>query len=328
MIGVRRTMDKTKASGTAREAAAPDGVVDQARAGALVLAAAMHMPCGLAVYDADDRLVFVNGRYVEDLGFPPSIVRPGIPFRRIAELSVALGRFPGETVDSVVAERRRRILAGGSFGSEEGHSDGRQVRLSHVVLPGGGWMTTTEDVTEERRAQERVVHMAHHDELTGLGNRRMLDRRFEEGRRRRHLEALLQIDLDGLRSVNELYGQSTGDALLRAAAARMLDCLRDTDFVGRFGGDEFVVLLSGTERHDGLDRIALRLLRSLAKPFAIGDFDIDIGASIGSARCHPADLGLDALMKRADDALRRAKAGGRGRHVTFERTGQTSRAIA
>ncbi|GGE13725.1 hypothetical protein GCM10011390_36060 [Aureimonas endophytica] len=306
-------IEQSRGHGMRPEADGPDRTE-----AALFASAMLHLPFGFAVYDAEDRLTFVNDSYVRHLGLPREDVRIGISFLDVIRVGRWFGLFEGMSDEEIVADRHRR-LAAGAFGGDKQRPDGRRIRLQHVPLPGGGWMTTTEDVTEQRLAEDRIFHMALHDGLTGLGNRLMLQHRFDEACRRRSVEALLYVDLDGFKGVNDRYGHAVGDEVLRAAAVRMCDCVRETDFIARFGGDEFIILLARTERHDGLERVALRLLRALAKPFAIGDFDIDIGASIGSARFGAEEADLDAMMKRADEALYQAKTYGRGRHVTFER---------
>ncbi|WP_152044852.1 sensor domain-containing diguanylate cyclase [Aureimonas psammosilenae] len=282
----------------------------------LVALAAMHMPCGLAVFDVDDRLVFSNRRFLADLGLPES-VPVGIAFPELLAIGVSLGRLTRAEAASIAEHHRTSVSTGPK--TEDAEAAGRHLRFSRVSLPGRGWLSTTEDVTERHEAERQIRHMSEHDALTGLGNRSMLRRRFEDGMRRRNVEAVLYVDLDGFKGANDLYGNRIGDELLRAAGARMADCLRDTDFLARFGGDEFVVLLARTGRHDGPESVALRLLRALGKTFAIGDHDIDIGASIGSARCDETGLDLDEAMRRADAALYQAKAYGRGRHIGFDR---------
>ncbi len=171
-------------------------------------------------------------------------------------------------------------------------------------------MTTTQDITELKATQRELHDLAFHDTLTGLANRAGFQRRLHE----RTVHAVLMIDLDHFKNVNDTLGHTCGDRLLVAAAERLGTCLRGDDMVARLGGDEFAVLIHDALSAPQLERIAQRIVETLSAPYHIDSHDIVVSASIGIA-CHLGDdVDPDALMRQADTALFAAKARGRSRH--------------
>ncbi|MDO8388538.1 MAG: EAL domain-containing protein [Polaromonas sp.] len=170
--------------------------------------------------------------------------------------------------------------------------------------------------------EAQLVLRAHHDDLTGLPNRALLHERLQQelahARRNGAQLALLFLDLDRFKAVNDTLGHDSGDQLLRVAAARLTACVRESDTVARLGGDEFVVLLTGLNNPLQAAALAGQILESLSQPFQISGSESFIGASIGVS-VFPADgATADELLKNADIAMYRAKAAGRGRFVFFE----------
>jgi diguanylate cyclase (GGDEF)-like protein/PAS domain S-box-containing protein len=178
------------------------------------------------------------------------------------------------------------------------------------------------NITDRKRAQERLAYMAHHDMLTNLPNRSLffehLDQALELARRNGGRFALLFIDLDHFKPVNDNHGHAVGDLLLQAVAVRMTDRVRASDLVGRIGGDEFVVLLRDVPDPSCALRVAEELRAALSQPFAIDGLTLSISASIGIA-LYP-DHGADAieLARHADDAMYQAKQSGRDGLQLFE----------
>ncbi|MDQ3751324.1 MAG: diguanylate cyclase [Actinomycetota bacterium] len=176
------------------------------------------------------------------------------------------------------------------------------------------------DVSERKIVEEQLRHNALHDPLTGLANRSLLVDRLEHAiaasaRRNEHL-AVLFIDLDDFKSVNDLFGHAAGDQILIAAAGRIKPCLRSEDTASRLGGDEFVVLLEGVEHESDATTIAKRMLESLHLPFVVGDRELSIHASIGIAVAD-APQDVHALLRNADAAMYAAKSRGPGRYEVF-----------
>lgn len=172
------------------------------------------------------------------------------------------------------------------------------------------------EANQQLQANEKLLQqMAHHDPLTGLANRLLLDDRLQHGlnkaQRNNSLVAVLLIDLDGFKPVNDSYGHAAGDQLLRMVAQRLLGCVREADTVARLGGDEFVVVLEDGKDSSHLERIASTIVHALGEPYPIGGQQLHISASVGIAS-FPGD-GQEALtlLKRADQAMYEAKAAGR-----------------
>jgi len=174
---------------------------------------------------------------------------------------------------------------------------------------------------EAKRMEEQLAQMATHDPLTGLPNRALLYDHvglvLARARRSRRRAAVLLLDLDHFKSVNDTLGHSTGDALLQAVGSRLKNLLRESDTVARLGGDEFVVLLSDLTRVDHAIRVADKVLDAVRKPFTIDGREIPITTSIGIAAYPDNSEGRDALMKNADTALYEAKRSGRDRYACF-----------
>jgi len=179
-----------------------------------------------------------------------------------------------------------------------------------------------EDVTERKKAEQRIAFLAHHDALTGLANRVALVQKIDEAaarqRRRNEPFTVLLLDLDRFKQVNDTLGHPAGDTLLIDVAMRLKSLLRETDVLARLGGDEFAIIQAGeTEQRDAARGLAERIIASLAKPFAIDGADLNIGTSIGIALAPEHGAGSDSLLKMADLALYRAKSAGRNGYCFF-----------
>jgi len=178
-------------------------------------------------------------------------------------------------------------------------------------------------VTERRRAEARLAHMARHDALTDLGNRVLFREELERsllrlGHGRGGEAAVLCLDLDRFKAVNDTLGHPAGDALLRAVADRLRSCLRDTDAAARLGGDEFAVVQAGAAQPAGAAGLSRRLVEAIGAPYDIDGHRVVVGASVGVALSPRDGADPDLLMRNADAALYRAKGDGRGLHRFFE----------
>jgi diguanylate cyclase (GGDEF)-like protein/PAS domain S-box-containing protein len=276
----------------------------------------------------DLRLTFVSEHFSRATGLQAHEVT-GRPLHAILELPP----------DPDQQERQRSILAAGrpfrdvlcllrteSPETRTLRVAGRPVHDAQGALLGYRGIAT--DITAEMAALDQVRFMAEHDALTGLPNRLVLRDRLEEMLLRLHrygeASAVLCLDLDRFKEVNDSLGHAAGDQLLVACAQRLRACLRETDLVARLGGDEFAVLQTDVGQPADVNRLCERILAALAEPFQIEDTEVVISGSIGVALV-PAD-GRDAaqLMQKADIALYRAKEDGRGRACFFE-TGMDER---
>lgn len=171
---------------------------------------------------------------------------------------------------------------------------------------------------EERQAlQEALLHQAFYDKLTGLPNRALLFDRlqhaFLEAVRHKQPLALLFVDLDGFKTVNDQFGHATGDQLLVEVAKRMLSVARDEDTVARLGGDEFTIVLKNPQSLEIASEMANRVLKRIAEPYRLSDNDIRISASIGVSMSYPKGDQPEDLLREADDAMYQAKASGKSK---------------
>ena len=198
--------------------------------------------------------------------------------------------------------------------------DGRAVAVARTAVDGGGWVVTFEDVSARRAAEARLAHMARHDALTGLPNRLMFREHLTRGLDSPGATglALLCLDLDRFKSVNDTLGHPAGDLLLQAVSRRLLAAIAPTDLVVRLGGDEFAVVQMGAIQPGDAQTLAQSLIAATNEPFDIEGQQVSIGGSIGISLAIDGDMTADALLKRADLALYQAKADGRGRARLFE----------
>jgi diguanylate cyclase (GGDEF)-like protein len=201
-------------------------------------------------------------------------------------------------------------------------NDGRTIAIDNQPMPGGGWVSTHEDVTERRQAEMKIAHMARHDALTGLPNRVLLRERLNEALAHVHRGQRLAVhylDLDLFKNVNDSLGHPAGDELLRMVAERLRCCVRDTDTVCRVGGDEFFIIQADIGDITDAEHLARRIAEAVKTPYDLHSQQVVIDVSIGVA-IGPADgTDADQLLKNADMAMYGAKADGRGVYRFFER---------
>jgi diguanylate cyclase (GGDEF)-like protein len=178
-----------------------------------------------------------------------------------------------------------------------------------------------EQTQQLRESEERFRHMALHDNLTGLATRLLLQDRMdvamESARRHKTGLTLLMVDLDKFKEINDTFGHQAGDEVLRVTANRLLEAVRKSDTVARIGGDEFIVLFSELSDAQIAERTAGNMVKTLAAPIAYEGRDLPVSVSIGVCTNSGVELDADALLKNADEALYRAKAGGRDCYRVF-----------
>lgn len=283
-------------------------------------AALNNMAHGLCMFDSDERLVVCNQRYLDIFGFSRDIVRPGITLRALLSYSAAIGNHPGRDSEEAY-DTFTTLLADGTSGVSHydiGH--GRTVSLTYESIPSGGWVAIFEDITERLAADARIAHMARHDPLTALPNRMLFNETLEAalaGEEADEQVAVLCLDLDRFKPVNDTLGHGTGDGVLKQVAERLLSCVDDNTTVARVGGDEFAIVQRCHAQPGGAGALAQRMIDRLNEPFLIDKHQIVIGASVGIAIAPDDASGAEALLKDADLALYRAKADGSGCHRFF-----------
>ena len=294
-----------------------------------------NMSHGLCMLDEQNRLQVWNDRFLELLHLKNAPVRVGMPASQLIRHSIRAGNHKTRSVRKVINDLVQG-LQHNRFDQVQTSPDGdRTIAISRRMMSGGGSVVILEDVTESKRAQERITHLAKYDDLTGLANRNQFRERINGmlaamHKGKNHI-AIHLIDLDRFKTINDTLGHPIGDKLLKEVASRLKTVIRPGDMITRFGGDEFVVLQVGTERYQDAKWLAQRLARTLKDPFEIDGHRIDIGASIGIAMAPMDGVDADQLLKKADMALYAAKNGGGGDHRFFalemEEAAQERRAL-
>jgi diguanylate cyclase (GGDEF)-like protein/PAS domain S-box-containing protein len=283
-------------------------------------AALNNMVQGLLMFDADERIVVCNNRYLEMYGLSHAIVKPGCSLRDLLR-----HRFETGHLNHDPEEYRARILAQIAQGRPMDligeTADGREILITNKPMSGGRWVVTHEDITERRQAEAKISHMALHDSLTNLPNRLFFRQEVET--RLAHLGrdqtfAVLCLDLDHFKNVNDTLGHPFGDKLLCRVAERLNGCLRRGDSVARLGGDEFAILQDSSAEPVDTTSLLARIIEVVGSPFELDGHQVVIGVSIGVAVAPTDATDPDQLLKNADMALYRAKLDGRGTYRFFE----------
>jgi diguanylate cyclase (GGDEF)-like protein len=287
-----------------------------------------NMSQGLCMFDAEGRILLFNERYSEMMD------RTGMPLQGRMLIDVlqdqkSNGKWdgdPDEFFNMVVAaakagETLTRVVA----------RNGRSIRVVDQPKKGGGWVATFEDITEWQEAQEQISHMARHDALTNLPNRTLFREQLEKALRlvkRSDQLAVFCLDLDHFKEINDTLGHPVGDALLKEVARRLGECVTEHDTVARLGGDEFAVVQFCSDCDpSAVSLLASHIVEKIGEPYDIGGHQLVVGVSIGISLAPEDGKNPDELLKKADLALYRAKADGRGTYRFFE-TGMDARAQA
>ena len=191
--------------------------------------------------------------------------------------------------------------------------DGRRIDVQYSCAPlaQGGAVLLLHDVSARRRAEQQLEFIAHHDVLTGLPNRLHFQIRFEHGiayaRRHQGLLAVLFLDIDRFKSINDSLGHDVGDQVLTEFARRVQQCVRKVDTVARQGGDEFIILLTELRAAQDAERVAEKIVSAIAAPFVVGEYSLSVAASVGVALYPDDDDDVNALIEKADLAMYAAK---------------------
>jgi diguanylate cyclase (GGDEF)-like protein len=283
-------------------------------------AALSNMSQGLAMFDSEARLLICNQRYIDMYGLSPEIAKPGASLRDLLDHHSLNNVFSVDT-DQRVIEVLDSISDGKGMGVVIEMLDGRTISVARQGMPGGGWVATHEDITDRRRAEQQIAHMAHHDALTELPNRVLLREHLaialERVHRGEHL-AVHYLDLDHFKTVNDSLGHPVGDELLKAVAGRLRHCVGDAGTVARVGGDEFAIVQTGVDQPKDAAALAQQVCEAIRAPFDINGHVVIVDVSVGISHAPTDGLEPNVLLKNADMALYRAKADGRGTYRFFE----------
>jgi diguanylate cyclase (GGDEF)-like protein len=283
------------------------------------------MTQGIIMADAGRRVPVINRQAVNLLGLSEDLLRKPITFDDILSFQCTSGEF-GKDGEAVPAKVWQWIQKGGMSGEipvyERIRPNGTALEIRTVPLPDGGLVRTYTDVTERKRAENQIRTMAFRDGLTGLANRALLHERLEEAfarlSRQDEMFAVLCLDLDRFKAINDSLGHASGDAVLTQVAARIQECMRDVDLVARLGGDEFVIIQTGLDHPLGAIPLVHRILSAISAPFELNGQRLSIGTSIGIAVAPTDGATPRQILRSADLALYGAKSDGRGAYRFFE----------
>jgi diguanylate cyclase (GGDEF)-like protein len=281
-----------------------------------------NMSHGLCFFDAAHRLIVCNDRYVEMYDLPRDRIGPGTSLAEIVDMRFEVGSFPAMSKEEYLHWRAKVAVSAEPTDSVVELRNGRTFKIRHRPMPDGGWVATHEDITEQRQSEVKIEYMAHHDSLTDLANRVLLNERLEQalGHRihREEIVAVHHLDLDQFKAVNDTFGHLAGDKLLKIVARRLRGLVRDTDTIARMGGDEFVIVQGPIRDPAEATSLAQRIIALISEPYDIDGHQAVIGVSIGIAVGPGDGLRPDKLLRNADLALYRAKGDGRGQFRFFE----------
>jgi diguanylate cyclase (GGDEF)-like protein len=278
-----------------------------------------NMPHGLCMFRGDGELAVMNHRFCEMMDLSEDLVQRGANAADIIACCVSAGSISAASGQMILAEIENS-QAKDIVTADPDLTRNRSLSWTFQPMAGGGAVVLLEDITERRTSEAKISHLARYDELTDLPNR--VNFRDEIGhllsaqQGAEQLSALLFIDLDQFKQVNDTLGHPCGDQLLCAVAGRLREMLRPEDFVARFGGDEFVVFQQNIHSPDDAAGLARRIVDRLSERYKIDNHLVEIGASIGIAMTSRG-VSADTLLKNADMALYRAKADGRGTFCFF-----------
>jgi len=281
-----------------------------------------NLPCGVSIFDTHLHLVLMNDEAIRLLGFTRALVEQRPHFSELARFNAERGEYGAIDVERFVADITAKALHPAPHRLERVRPNGTVIEVLGAPLPHGGFVSIYSDVTEQRQAAQAIERLAHHDTLTGLANRYTLEARLDQlvADARRHFRrlAVLFLDMDNFKGINDSLGHGMGDEFLRETARRLRDAVRANDIVARLGGDEFVVVLTELDNPQHAIHVASKLLEQLAQPLLLAGHELRTTTSIGI--CFYPEDGQDrgSLMQSADIAMYQAKGMGKGVYRCFD----------
>jgi diguanylate cyclase (GGDEF)-like protein len=276
---------------------------------------------GVCLFDGQRRLLLCNPRYGEIYSLPPEATSVGRSLEEVVEARYAVGSMPDMSPSDFLVSRDLVVAANQPARTVTALRNGRFIAINHQPMPHGGWIATHDDITEQKQAEVSILFMARHDALTKLPNRVLFRERMEQAiamAGRGNPFAVLCIDLDRFKHVNDTLGHPVGDGLLVAVADRLRACVREIDTIARLGGDEFAIIQLAIHQPADADALARRIIAAFRAPFDVGAHQIMSGVSIGAVAITENAISYENVMRDADIALYLAKTEGRGTVRFFE----------
>jgi diguanylate cyclase (GGDEF)-like protein len=284
-------------------------------------AALNNMPHGLVMCNESGQIVVMNRRFSEIYRIDPDHLGVGCAFKDVLTFDTTRDHVGVDPKTCLPFDNRFMPSSNERSTRITTIADGRTIAVSYEPMQDGGWITIHEDITERRRSEEQVIFLARHDALTGLANRVKFLERLDQAlalAERGNAFALLCLDLDGFKAVNDTFGHPIGDGVLKVVADRLLDIVRESDIVARLGGDEFAILQLGVSTPREAAALARRIVRIVGQPYEVDGHRATIGTSIGITLIPSDGMHQVQVLKNADLALYRAKQDGRGTWRFFE----------
>lgn len=275
-----------------------------------------NFPGAISLFDADLRMAACNAQFKTLLDLPESLfAKNEVHFEELIRFNAQRGEYGPGDVDTLTAASLERARNFKAHHMERARPDGKWLEITGTPIPSGGFVTSYIDITERKKVEERIRVLALQDGLTGLPNRLSLNEQLEQALERAAAAhqgfAVLFIDLDGFKEVNDNRGHDVGDALLVQVAQTLKDSVRQSDIVARLGGDEFVVLLNGASTRATVAALADKMVRGLGQPCVVMGAPVQIGASIGIALYPDHGDSREGLLKAADQAMYLVKTHGK-----------------
>ena len=282
---------------------------------------------GLLLFDRNDQLSLRNSHFFSLYPDMEAVATIGASYADVLKAELDPAQNPSISIPDAKQEFVDRLMRHGEphLVYEREMQGDRHILVNEYRTPDEETVVLYTDISELKRRERKIEHLAHHDSLTGLANRVLFRETLEttllQNAQNGDTVAVICLDLDRFKTVNDTLGHHVGDLLLKEVAERLQACLREGDVAARLGGDEFAVILQNMNSAERLTSMSWRLLNAMAQPFALGGHSIVSGTSIGIAVCNPAAESLDheTLLRNADLALYRAKSDGRGTFRFFER---------
>lgn len=280
-----------------------------------------NFPGGISLFDSDLQMVLCNDQQKVLLNYPDELFSDGFPtLEGLFRFNAARGEYGPGDVEEHVARRMALVRERKAHVFERTRPNGAIVEVRGMPLAGGGFVTTYLDVTDQRRNQALIAHMAHHDTLTDLPNRALFTDRLQTAvafAKRSGLLALHCINIDNFKPINDTLGHQGGDILLVDTAERFRNAVREHDTVARLSGDEFAIVQTGIRVPGDATVLAQRLLEIFSTPFEILGSTVHITISAGVALSPTDGVTVDDILRNAGTALYRGKSAGRGRFTFY-----------